>query len=63
LEYYRQGATSEAEDGLDILSLNSSFELDSASGRFESGTLDMRFSYKKDGSDTMWILSGSARYI
>ncbi|PVH85290.1 hypothetical protein DL98DRAFT_651140 [Cadophora sp. DSE1049] len=65
LEYSRRGASSDTEDdSVETLILNTTFELDSVSGRFESGTLDLNFSSTTDGNGaTSWTLGGNVQYI
>lgn len=65
LEYFRQGASSDTEnDSVETLTLNTTFELDSVSGRFESGTMDLSFTSTTDGNGTTsWTLGGSVQYI
>ncbi|KAK0108293.1 hypothetical protein ONS95_003109 [Cadophora gregata] len=65
LEYFRQGASSDTEDdSVETLSLNTTFELDSVSGRFESGTMDLNFTSSTGGNGTTsWALGGSVQYI
>jgi hypothetical protein len=63
LQYFRRGAGSGGNTGLDILTFATSFQLDSLSGRFRSGSLDMGLTYTASNSGSSWILSGSARYI
>ncbi|KAG4443042.1 hypothetical protein IFR05_001496 [Cadophora sp. M221] len=65
LEYFRQGpASNSGGAGVDSLNLRTLFELDSLSGRFESGTLNLSFTSKTDSNNiTSWTLGGSVRYI
>lgn len=58
-QYFRQGGS----PGLDILTFATSFTLDSVSGRFRAGFLDIGLTYTSTASGSSWILSGSARYI
>lgn len=65
LEYFRQGTSSgTGDDSVETLSLSTTFELDSISGRFESGTMDLKFISTTDGNGvTSWSLGGSVQYI
>ncbi|KAF2257918.1 hypothetical protein CC78DRAFT_597881 [Lojkania enalia] len=59
LNYLRQGGA----QSVNSLFLSSTFELDSQSGKFQAGHMNVEFAYQDANGIKTWALNGSARYI
>ena len=63
LDYFKQGVIPGESEGIDVVSLRTTFNLDSQSGKFQSGSLDLSFTYNLSGTNSSWTLAGNASYI